>query len=112
MTTKYKKAGNVMTFTAAAAVSSNDVLKFQDMIVVALHDAANGAEVECATGGVFSGLAKTTTEAWTKGQKLYWDNTNSKFTTTATANTLAGVAAEDALAADTTGDVYITNPLV
>jgi hypothetical protein len=31
------------------------------------------------------------TDAFTLGQKVYWDNTNKRFTTTLTANTYAGV---------------------
>ena len=48
---------------------------------------------------------KATGEAWTMGQKLYWDNTAKKFTTTATSNTLCGYAAAPAASADTTGSV-------
>jgi predicted RecA/RadA family phage recombinase len=51
--------------------------------------------------------ADGTGKAWVKGQKLYWDASAGKFTTTATGNTLRGIAAETATAGATTGDVEL-----
>lgn len=51
--------------------------------------------------------AKKTTQVWTGGQKLYWDDTNSEFTTVTTGNTLAGVADRPAASADTTGFIIL-----
>jgi predicted RecA/RadA family phage recombinase len=41
-------------------------------------------------------LAKVGSQAWTVGALVYWDNTNKRFTTTASGNLLAGCAAEAA----------------
>lgn len=51
------------------------------------------------------GAPKTAGATWTKGQKLYWDNTAGSFTTAATGNTLRVFAAADAGSADTSGDI-------
>ena len=48
-----------------------------------------------------------TGKAWVKGQKLYWVTASGKFSTSATGNTLRGIAAEAAAAGDTTGDVEL-----
>lgn len=52
-------------------------------------------------------IPKVAGQAWTAGALLYWDNTNSVFTTTATSNTLAGYVYADALSADTTGYILL-----
>lgn len=51
--------------------------------------------------------AKATSQAWTGGQKVYWDDGNSKFTTVATGNTLAGIASEAAGSSATTGLIIL-----
>jgi predicted RecA/RadA family phage recombinase len=48
-----------------------------------------------------------TGKAWVKGQKLYWNTSNSEFTSSATGNTLRGFAAETATAAAVVGDVEL-----
>ncbi|MFD2855403.1 DUF2190 family protein [Seohaeicola zhoushanensis] len=54
---------------------------------------ADGETGEIKTTGVFE-LPKVGSQAWTVGAKVYWDDTNKVCTTTATANTLIGVAYE------------------
>jgi predicted RecA/RadA family phage recombinase len=56
-------------------------------------------------------IAKTTGEAWTHGQKLYWDNTAKKLTTTAAGNTLVGAAAQAQAAGDSVGRALITGQI-
>ena len=55
--------------------------------------AAIGEAVEAALVGVYE-LKKLGSQAWSAGDKVYWDNTNKEATKTATANTLIGVAVE------------------
>lgn len=57
--------------------------------------------------GAYELMPKTTGEAWTAGDLLYWDNTAKKFTTTATSNKKAGVAYADAASGDATGSVNL-----
>ena len=48
-------------------------------------------------------VPKATGQAWALGNLIYWDSTNSNFTTTATGNDLAGIVAEAAASGDTEG---------
>jgi predicted RecA/RadA family phage recombinase len=75
----------------------------------AAHDAVATASFELRRKGVFTGVAKVNTEAWTEGALLYWDDVAKKFTTTAAANKKVAVAAKAALAADLTGTVLLLN---
>jgi len=52
-------------------------------------------------------VAKAGSQAWTQGAALYWDNTAKNFTTTASGNTLAGVAESAAQSADVVGNIRL-----
>ncbi len=72
------------------------------------------ADTDVATTYLMIGLieyAKLSAQAWTGGQKVYWDNGNSRFTTASAGNTLAGVAAEAVANPTSTGFVYL-NPFL
>lgn len=56
-----------------------------------------------------SGAAKDPATALDVGAKVYWDTTNSRFTATATSNTLCGYALEKMAAADTTTGLIAFN---
>lgn len=58
---------------------------------VAMNDVDSGDDGVFVTEGVFD-LAKAASQAWTVGAKVYWDNTAKACTTTASGNTLIGVA--------------------
>ena len=58
------------------------VVAIGDLIGVAETNIAIGATGTVITSGVVN-IAKKTGEAWTQGQKLYWDPSNSWLTTTA-----------------------------
>ena len=47
------------------------------------------------------------TGAVSQGAKLYWDNTNKVLTTTASGNTIVGVAAEAALSGDANAKILL-----
>lgn len=102
------QSGKVLTLTApTGGVVSGTAYKVGGMVVVACVSAAEGESFAAEVEGVYT-LPKTTSEAWTEGAKLYWDNTAKSFTTTSTSNTLAGFAAAAAASADTTGNVLVT----
>lgn len=82
-------AGTMYLVNSIPMLALNDALANADNVFV--HDAA---KVE---------YTKETGQAWTPGDKVYWDDTNKRLTKTATANTLCGYAAEEAASADTTG---------
>lgn len=73
---------------------------------IASSDALSGEVVTLLRKGVFT-HAKTSAQAWTAGAKLYWDNTNKVFTTSASGNTLVGAAVEAAANPSATGMVLL-----
>lgn len=103
----YVQRGENLTLTAPYAVASGGGFLVGSIFAVASAAAANGATVVGVTEGVFD-LDKATGEAWTVGQKIYWDNTAKKTTTTSTSNTLIGVATKAAATGATTGNVKLT----
>lgn len=103
----YIQPGNTLTATAAAAVASGDVVVHGATIGVASAAAAIGEDYAYATVGVFD-LPKTTSQAWTLGQALYWDAATGKVTSLfAGGLPLVGTAAAGALSAATTGAVKL-----
>jgi predicted RecA/RadA family phage recombinase len=92
--------GHNLTLTAPRELSSGDGFQVGSLFAVAAHDAANGAEVEGATVGVYA-LPKATGGALAQGAKVYWDNSAFKCTATVGSNILIGYAVLTA-AADAT----------
>lgn len=103
----YVKPGDVMTLTApSGGVVSGLGYKIGSLFVVATVTAAEAAEFEGQVTGVVD-LVKTTSQAWTEGQLVYWDDSTDKATTTAGANLLIGVAARIEESADAVGRVRL-----
>lgn len=95
MTSKYVQPGEVMDYVAAANIVSGQVLLIGVRVGVALAAIASGSKGSVGMSGVFT-VAKLTTDVVAQGAALYWDNANSRLTTTASGNTLAGYAFEAA----------------
>ncbi len=91
MSEKSYQEGSVLTLTAPATVTSGNAYKIGSMIVIALTSVASGESFAAAVDGVHE-VVKNSGETWSEGSKVYWDNTNSEFTTTSTSNTAAGYA--------------------
>lgn len=91
MTTKYVMSGDVMDYTAGSAVSVGQVILVGKRIGVALTAIAAGATGALRMDGVFT-IAKLSTDVVAQGDLLYWDNANSRLTTTVGTNVLAGYA--------------------
>jgi len=104
----FVQPGNTLTLTAPYAVASGDGLLVGSLFGVAAGTAALGETIETALVGVFD-LKKVASQAWSAGDKIYWDNTAKETTKTATANTLIGVAVEAVAggAGDTIGRVRL-----
>lgn len=90
----FQQNGEVLTLVApSGGVVSGGVYKIGSFIVVAVADKAVDEEFEGQRRGVFS-VTKVGSQAWTQGAPVYWDNGNTRFTTTSGGNTLAGAAVE------------------
>lgn len=99
--------GDILTVAApAGGVSSGDPVLVGSIFGVASCTAAQAADVEIVTEGVFT-LPKATGAAWAVGDVVYWDATAKNITKTSTANTKVGVATAVAASGDATGNVKI-----
>jgi len=89
----FVQEGDVITLAAPYTVVSGDGLLVGSIFGVATASAASGDAVETAVTGVFD-LAKTASQAWTVGARIYWDDATKLCTTVAAAgaNKLIGVA--------------------
>ncbi len=77
------------------------------LLVVARANAAAAAFFTAAVGGRWT-LAKTSAQAWTEGQKLYWNVSTSKLDSDGTTGPLVGTAAAIAANPSATGDVLLS----
>lgn len=97
--------GDVLTLTAPnGGVVAGSAYQIGNLLVVAASDADAGDPFEGKATGVFD-LPKTTSETWTEGELLYWDNSTKKLTESDgdEVNLLVGCAAVAAGSSDTTG---------
>lgn len=104
----YVQDGDKVVVAAPRALSAGDGALVGTMFGVAESDAADTADVVLVTEGVVD-ITKIGSQAWTVGARVYWDNSNFRCTTTASGNTLVGVAvlAVASGAGDTTGRVRL-----
>lgn len=95
MAKNYIQEGNVLSYTATAAVASGAVVVIGKRIAIALADIAVGEPGAITAEGVFA-VAKLGTDVVGLGDLLYWDAANNRLTSTAAGNTAAGFAAAPA----------------
>jgi predicted RecA/RadA family phage recombinase len=96
-----------ITVAAPYAVSSGDGCLVGSLFGVAIDDADIAADVVLVTEGVFE-LTKVSTEVWTVGEIVYWnDGTAKSTTTTAGSNKRIGVAIQAAANPSATGIVRL-----
>lgn len=93
MTTSYKGPGETLSLLAPYDVAAGDGAQVGSIFGVACedYDYSDGDTGQFVTCGEFY-LAKVTTETWTLGQKIYWDNSAYLCTSVATAGMLIGCA--------------------
>ncbi|HEV7658827.1 MAG TPA: DUF2190 family protein [Allosphingosinicella sp.] len=106
MAKNFVQPGETLPLTAPYDVVSGGGMLVGALFAVALNTALSGAAVEGRTVGVFD-LAKTASNTFTQGAKVYWDNTAKTVTSTSSGNTLIGVATQAAAGADATARVRL-----
>lgn len=107
----YVQPGDAITVPAPAATTSGDGVKTGMLFGVAQADAESGDDVVIVTRGVFS-LPKTNAQAWSIGDAIYWNNSNSACTTsTAAGNIFIGVAVAAAANPSETGVVRLNGAM-
>lgn len=83
--------GEIVTVTAPYAVTPGQGVLVGTIFGVAMNTAANGAEVEISRTGVFD-ITTLSTDTFTAGALIYWDNGNRRLTSTSAGNRLVGAA--------------------
>ncbi len=95
MTNRYVAPGDVWTHTPGSAVANNAIVLMGATVGVALAAIPANTPGAVAVKGVFT-LPKLSTDTVAQGALLYWDNGNTRLTTTVGSNVLAGRAAAPA----------------
>ena len=97
----FVQPGGTLTVPApTGGVASGDGVLLGTLFGVALHDAAEAADLELLTEGVVE-LPKAAPLAISLGDRLFWDATNKRLNKTATAQVCVGLAALAAASVDT-----------
>lgn len=115
MATNYVQPGKNLDLTApTGGVTTGVGVLIGRIFAVATKTVAAAAAFVGTTMGVWS-LAKTSAEAWSVGDPIFWDNTNKRADNVATAGfRLIGVCVEAAANPSSTGKVWLfpgCNPL-
>lgn len=107
MARTFVQPGDVMEFTAptGGVVAGTPVL-IGALLVIPQNTAAQTLPFRGMPGGVHT-LSKTSAQAWTEGQKIYWNTSTSLLDSVATTGPLVGVAAVAADNPSTTGVVRL-----
>lgn len=106
MASNYIMPGDVLDHTAAAALTSGQVLLMGKRVGIVLTSAAIGEKATVRVRGVFT-VSKKATDVLAQGDLLYWNATDSNLTSTASGNTLAGFAADPAGSGVTTVNISL-----
>lgn len=107
MAKNFVQPGDTITIPAPAAVLSGAPVVAGDIRGIAQGDAAAGAPVDVATSGVWE-LPKVGANAFPLGGKVYWNAGDQLATSTASGNTLLGVAVEAAAAGTATVKIRLS----
>lgn len=92
----FAQEGNVLEFTApSGGVTVGVGVKIGSRLVFPTVTAAEAAKFNGVVRGVVY-ADKLAAQAWTEGAVVYWDDSESEFTTVSSTNYLAGVAAKAA----------------
>ena len=105
MAKNYVQDGNTVRLTAAKAITSGGVVVSEDLIAIAITDAAKGEPVIGLTTGVFTVKAKQADDI-KQGAVLYWSDTDGA-TITAGTNKRLGIAWKDSGTSSAEVDVKI-----
>jgi len=84
--------GDSLSVVAPYNVESGAGVLVGSIFGIAICSAVAGAILDIEREGVYA-LAKTSAQAWTYGQKIYWDDTNKRCDSDSTVGPLIGAAA-------------------
>ncbi len=103
----FVQSADILTITAPYNASSGTGVQVGSYVFgVACSDLVSGSAGQIQTCGVFD-VAKVSAQAWTAGDKIYWDNSAKLFTTVQSTNLAVGVAVAGAANPSSTGRVML-----
>ena len=102
----YVQRGETVTLAAPYDVLSGGCLMVGSIVGVATTTALTGENVETVVTGVFD-LGKVSAQAWSVGDRIYFDATAKLATNVSTGNSLIGVALVAAANPSPTGRVRL-----
>jgi predicted RecA/RadA family phage recombinase len=103
----YIQPGTTLTLTApAGGVTSGDPVLIGGILAVPVSDAAATESFEGMTEGVFD-LDKTSAQAWSAGDLVYWDAANDRADSSSAVGPLIGAAVAAAANPSSTGRVRL-----
>ncbi len=102
----YIQPGHILTLVAPYTVASGAGALVDGIFGVATVDITSGSTGEFQVCGVFD-LAKTSAQAWTLGQRIYWDNTNKRCDSSSAVGPEIGTCTEVAANPTSTGKVRL-----
>lgn len=110
MSQNFVSPGKALVVAAPYALGSGDGCKVGALFGVACDDALIGADVVIDTEGVHE-LVKVGSQAWAVGERIYWDDGNTRCTTDSAAGMFIGCAVEAVAsgAGDTIGKVKLAS---
>ena len=106
MATNYVQPGKVLNLTAPYQRNTGQPAMIGSIFGVALATVANAVAGEFQVDGVWT-LAKTAAQAWTLGDKIYWNAATKLVSNVATDGPLVGVATAAAANPSSTGTVRL-----
>lgn len=110
MARTYKQPADVITLPApTGGTVSGSVYRINQLVLVALETKAQTVDCAFARVGIFT-VTKVGSQAWAVGTLVYWDNGNTRFTTTSASGlTPCGFTASvvGSGAGETSGDVLL-----
>lgn len=99
---------DTIIITATATVSVGTIYVYTGLVALAMTSAVSTGTFTAKVHGVLFDCATAASQAWTAGQKVYWDNTNSLFTTVSAGNIPCGFAYADKTTGNvTTAQIYL-----
>jgi predicted RecA/RadA family phage recombinase len=103
----YIQRGDTLTLLAPYNVASGAGFVVGAIFAIAACTVLAGSPVEGVREGVFT-LPKTSAQAWTQGDKIYWDDVNKRCDSDSTVGLLIGAAGENATNPSAEGVVVLT----
>lgn len=114
MSTTYLKQGNVLALTApTGGVTSGAPIFVGNIFCIPKSTVAQTLSFDADVAGLHS-LTKAGSQAWSEGDRVYWDIANTRCSSDCTAGPLIGIAAEavGSGAGLTTGKVRLNEPCI